>query len=93
MAKVRFTHVGAVIELESIEVAQVSGQLNSGAATATIVAAIQGFLGISGAAATITQLISGILWLGSANLANRDRYGRGVRVTVLWVGLPWCDPR
>jgi hypothetical protein len=91
MAKLTYTPVGVIVELDHSELIQLSNHMNSTAAGVGTLAAILGSFGITGAPAIIAAISSGLFWFGSSALTGFcNRNGRGSRITILWVGLPFC---
>ena len=91
MASLIYTLVGVVVELDHSELTQVSNHLNSAAAgVGTLSALVAGF-GVTGAPAVIAAVTSGIFWFGSSALTGFcNRNLTGTRISILWVGLPFC---
>lgn len=49
--------------------------------------------GATAPAAVVTGLIAAILTVGAGALQLCDSARRGVILTLLWVGVPWCTGR
>jgi hypothetical protein len=65
--------------------------LNGAAAGVGTLNALLGGFGKTGAPAVIAAVTSGLFWYGSSALTGFcDPTQRGARLTILWVGLPFC---
>jgi hypothetical protein len=91
MARLTYTRVGVVVELNHSELTQVSNHLDSAAAGVGTLSALLGGFGIKGTPAVIAAVASGLFWFGSSALTGFcNQNQRGTRITILWVGLPFC---
>jgi len=82
---------GVVLDLDQSELTQVSNYLNSAAAGSTTLSALLAGFGISGAPAVIAAIASGLFWFGASTLTGFcNQNQKGSRITILWVGLPFC---
>lgn len=92
MATTRRTWFGVVVEFDNAEANQLIAQVNTGAATASTIAATLTAMAIVGAS-VVAAIISGLLWLGSAALGICNAPQRGLFLYVPWTGTPWCRTR
>lgn len=90
MASFRYTWFGVEVALSPTEQNTITGSMSGGANAATLTAAALVAWGITAPASVVAAIVAGILGLGAAALTLCNAAGRGVIVTVLWVGLPWC---
>jgi hypothetical protein len=93
MATTRVTWFGVVVELDHLEITQITSTMNTGAAGAVTLASTLIALGILGPATVISGIAAAILRLGSAALIGCDSKQNGILLYVLWVGVPWCRSR
>jgi hypothetical protein len=90
VATFRHNWFGLQVILSDGEVNTVIGAMNGGSGIAALVAAA----GLTIAPSAVTAaIVSAILNLGAASLGTCNSAGRGIIVTVLWIGLPWCKSR
>lgn len=92
MATTRRTWFGVVVEFDNTESNQLIAQINTGAATASALAAALTAMGVVGAS-VVAAIVSGILWIGSASLGICNASQRGLFLYVPWTGTPWCRTR
>ena len=90
MAHVRYIAIGAVIDFDHSEVTQISAHLGTGAAVAGALTAALAVAGVTASASIITAILGALLQLGSSALSGCNANQRGISLTVLWIGLPWC---
>lgn len=93
MATFRMGPFGVHVDLSDTEVNIISGSMNSSANMAALLAAALVGFGVTAPAATVSAIATAVLGLGAAALGTCNASSRGVTVTVLWVGLPWCKSR
>jgi len=90
VASFRYTWFGLEVALNPTELNTITSSMNGGANAATLTTAALVAWGITAPASVVSAIVAGILGLGAAALGMCNAAGRGVVVTVLWVGLPWC---
>jgi hypothetical protein len=91
MARLTYTPFGVVLDLSHAELNQISNHLNSAAAGTGTLSAILGGFGVTGAPAVVAAVASGVFWFGSSALTGFcNQNQKGSRLTILWVGLPFC---
>jgi len=88
VATVHTTWYGVVVEFSHAETVQIVAGINTGAASVGVLTAI--LTGAAAPAAAISAIVSALLGLGAATLGGCNSRSRGIRLHVLWVGLPWC---
>ena len=88
MANMNFGPWGIVLELDNAEINQVASSLTTTIAVTTALTA----LGITGPATPVSAAITALLALGTALLRQCNANGNGIQLTVLYIGIPMCDP-
>jgi hypothetical protein len=89
-ARLTMTGFGMVLRLNHSETTRLCDAMQAGQMSTATITAIIAALGITEPAAAIAALVSAILSLGATTLKASDSASKGIVVTVLWVGLPWC---
>ena len=90
MAFYKHTLFGLEIYLDDTETKSLIRHINSGTVSVTTINAALVTYGIHGSVQIIGAIINAVLGIGSQTLTNCNHTGRGVIITVLWVGVPWC---
>jgi hypothetical protein len=90
MATTRVTWFGVVVDFDDAELSTIITHLTTGAATAGTLTALLASFGVTGPIAAVSGIITALLGLGAAALGSCNASHRGIHLTVLWVGLPWC---
>lgn len=90
MASVNFHPFGVVLLLGDQEVKQITAAAGVTGGGATLISAALTVFGITASSSVIAAMTAGILTIGSSSLSGCNSKGRGVEITILWVGIPWC---
>jgi hypothetical protein len=88
VATVHTTWYGVVVEFSHAETTQLTTACSTGAASVGFLAAILAAIGITGPAAVISGIVTAIITLGGAALGACNSKSKGIKLHVLWVGLP-----
>jgi hypothetical protein len=88
MAKMNFGPWGVVLELNNTEVNGVAAALTTTTALTTALSA----LGITGPATPVSAAATAILALGAALIRQCNANGRGIKLMILYIGVPTCAP-
>jgi len=94
MATVKLKYYGVDLYLDDSETRTIVSMTNvTNSGNATVVAAIANALitmGIGGSASVLAAIVCALFHVSSNALAACNSRQRGVIVSVLWVGIPWC---
>jgi hypothetical protein len=93
MATARLTWFGAVVTFDHGELVHITNNLNFVSAVGGAIAAAFFTTGVGAAAAIVPGAIAAALRLGAASLALCNSKQAGIRLFVLYVGVPWCRSR
>jgi len=93
MATTHLTWFGVVVEFSDTEITHITNHMNSGAAGFGALTAALLAMQITGPSAVISGIVSALIQLGSALLIGCNSRKNGIKLTVLWVGLPYCRAR
>ena len=89
---VKFNWFGVQLYMDEQLAQTVINEVKSGGGAAVVSGALIAAIPALGTAAgAVTAIVGAIVWLAGESLTICDSAHRGIILTVLWVGLPWCS--
>jgi len=88
---VKFQWFGVQLYMDEPLTQTLINEVKAGGGTTVVSSALVAAIPALGtAAAAVTAIVGAIVWLAGEALTICDSAHRGIILTVLWVGLPWC---
>jgi hypothetical protein len=90
MPTARATQTGVVVDFSNLEVTRITNVLNVGGGFAALATAI----GLTTAPLSVfIAIVAAVLGIGSASLSACNSQQKGIELTIMWIGVPWCKSK